>query len=290
MPWQVISKFGEESEREVYQDLQKNPLKFFRKILRIKFITHDQEAIVKSVLKNKFTGVKAAHGIGKTFIEACIAVWFLFTHKDSMVITTAPTERQVRDLLWSQINHLLNKSLVYIGGKEKQTGYSLAPRWFAAGITTTAGNEEDSAVRFQGYHAKHILVIIDEAVGVHQAIWEAIDGITNSENAKILAVGNPMTPNCAFKKHIDTGQWNVITVSALNHPNVVQKKEIIPGAVSYKWIKDKIKMWCNTPPSLPEGEEMINCSFFQFEKNGIKQIIYFSGKFLVSSPRKALIP
>ena len=50
---------------------------------------------------------------------------------------------------------------------------------------------------------------MDEAIGIQPAIWEAIDGITNSDNAKILAVGNPATPNCTFKKKIDTGDWNI---------------------------------------------------------------------------------
>jgi uncharacterized protein YlxW (UPF0749 family) len=42
--------------------------------------------------------------------------------------------------------------------------------------------------------------VIDEAVGIHPSIWEAVDGIASSENAKVLAVGNPSTMNCAFKK------------------------------------------------------------------------------------------
>jgi hypothetical protein len=209
-------------------------------------------------------------------------------YKDSIVISTAPTERQVRDLLWAEINNLFIKSKTNLGGKTRSTGFSFAPRWFATGITTTSGNEEDSAVRFQGYHSKHILVIMDEAVGIHPAIWEAVDGITNSDNAKILAVGNPSTPNCAFKKHLDSGEWNVLTVSALNHPNVLEKREVVPGAVSYRWVKDKIKRWCREISSGSLESSVSSESVFQFEGKYYKPNNLFLWKILGEFPKESV--
>ena len=128
MNWRVICKLGEEFEKGIRLDMKKNPEKFFKKVLKIKTLTCDQKKIALSVLKNRFTAVKAAHSVGKTFIEACIAIWFLMTHRDSIVITTAPTERQVRDLLWSEINNLIRNSAVLIGGKTKVTGLSFDPK------------------------------------------------------------------------------------------------------------------------------------------------------------------
>ena len=288
MAWCVICNQGEKYEKEIPLHMKSNPEKFFHKVLKIKTLTDDQKEIAESVLKNRFTAVKAAHSVGKTFIEACIVIWFLMTHKNSIVITTAPTERQVRDLLWSEINNLIKNSPVLIGGKAKITGLSFDNRWFATGITTIAENAEDSAVRFQGYHAKNILVVMDEAIGIAPAIWEAIDGITNSDNAKILAVGNPATPNCMFKKKIDTGGWNIITVSALNHPNVIHKKEIIPGAVSHNWIKQKINEWCKEESSLRK-----NNNIFEFEGKTYKANNLFLWKVLGEFPEEStdtLIP
>jgi hypothetical protein len=220
------------------------PLEFITKILKVKYITNEQRAIVESVWKNKYTGVKAAHNVGKTFIEACIVLAFLAGNKHSIVITTAPTARQVRDLLWAEINRLYSGSVISGRlGSIKQMSLNIGPKWFATGIATEAGKEEQSAVKLQGYHARKILVVLDEAVGVHPSIWEAVDGITSSEDAKILAVGNPSMINCAFKKHLDKKEWNCLSISALNHPNVIKKKNIIPGAVSYNWVKEKLAKW-----------------------------------------------
>jgi len=220
------------------------PFGFIKNVLGVKYLTPDQRMIVQSVWENKYTGVKAAHSVGKTFLEACIALAFVLTSRDSIVVTTAPTCRQVRDLLWSEINYLYANAVKPLDGEMKLMAYTLGPRWFATGIATESGKEEQSAVKFQGYHADKILVVCDEAVGIHPAIWEAIDGITNSDGAKVLAVGNPSMINCSFKKHLDSREWKTLKVTALNHPNVLRKRTIIPGAVSYRWVKDKIKKWC----------------------------------------------
>jgi len=60
----------------------------------------EQAQIVESVRDTPETAVRSCHGIGKSFIAARTALWFLYTHAPSIVITTAPTDRQVRGILW----------------------------------------------------------------------------------------------------------------------------------------------------------------------------------------------
>lgn len=282
----------EKQKEKLYIKIKSDPYWFIKNILEIKTITEDQKKIIESVRDNKLTAVKSGHNLGKTFIEACLAIWYLFVYRDSVVITTAPTARQVKDILWNEINNIIKNLSFDIGGYGKQYGYIMDTRWFATGITTIAENAEESAVRFQGYHAKNILVVMDEAIGIPPAIWEAIDGITNSDNAKILAVGNPATPNCTLKKKIDKGNWNIITVSALNHPNVIHKKEIIPGAVSYTWIKQKINEWCKEESSLSSlsslGSLRKNTNIFEFEGKTYKANNLFLWKVLGEFPEESI--
>jgi phage terminase large subunit len=269
-----------------YEDVE--PFYFIKNILGVKYLTPDQRMMVESVWKNKYTGVQAAHSVGKTFLEACITLTFLITNTDSIVVTTAPTSRQVRDLLWTEINSLYARAKKELPGEMKLMNYTIDSRWFATGIATESGKEEQSAVKFQGYHADKILVICDEAVGIHPAIWEAIDGITNSVNAKVLAVGNPSMINCSFKKHIDSYEWKKLKVTALNHPNVIRKRTVIPGAVSYRWVKDKIKKWCKETAG---HDESLNT--FDFEGKIYVPNTLFLWKILGEFPEEntdALIP
>ena len=270
-----------------------NPVRFIQDILGVKHLTGEQKAIVESVWSNKYTGIKAAHSVGKTFIEACIVLTYMNLYSNAIVITTAPTARQVRDLLWAEINSLYAKSEYELPGEMKIMGYTIGPKWFAAGIATEAGKEEQSAVKFQGYHSGRLLVVIDEAVGVHPSIWEAIDGIASSEQSKVLALGNPSTINCSFKKHLDKKDWNTMQINALNHINVIQKKEIIRGAVSYKWVKDKAEKWCTEvkKPDTPLNEPPD--FIFSFENKFYKPNSLFLWKVLGEFPEEitdAILP
>jgi hypothetical protein len=255
--------------------MRRDPVKFIHRVLGIKYLTPEQEAIVRSVWANKYTGVKAAHSVGKTFIEACIVLAYVHIYSNSIVITTAPTARQVKDLLWAEINRLSAGSEFRFPGEMKMMGYSMGPKWFAAGIATEAGREEQSAVKFQGYHAKRILVVLDEAVGVHPAIWEAVDGITSGVKSKVLAVGNPSTLNCAFKKHLERSDWNTLTISALNHPNVTENREIVPGAVSRYWVNEKTNLWCNEVTE-EDAKDLL--------KQDGRKIFSFNGKYYEPNP------
>jgi len=238
----------------------RDPFYMISEVLGIEYLTTEQKEIIKSVWLNKYTGVPSAHAVGKTFIAAVIVICYLLPYPNTIVLTTAPTLKQVRDLLWREIAEIHKKSRYNLGGILTQLYYQIAPKWFAVGIAVEKGKEEQSAVNFQGYHSGRVLVIVDEAGGVHPAIWGAIDGITSNEEAHILAIGNPSMINVPFHKHTKETKWKTITISALTHPNIIEKKEIVSGAVAYSWILEKIHDWCL---EVPVHDPSVNT--FEFE-------------------------
>ena len=62
-----------------------------------------QEEIVRSVFDNRKTAVRSCNSAGKSFVASDIALAFFLNMAPSVVITTAPTFKQVRDVLWAQI-------------------------------------------------------------------------------------------------------------------------------------------------------------------------------------------
>lgn len=245
---------------DFFREKLSDPIEFIARVLGIKAITREQAEVIRSVWANKYTAVKAAHSVGKTYIEASILLAFLFTQEDSVVVSTAPTGRQVSDLLWRNVNDQYANAQHPLGGKCNSVDLTISPRWFATGISTNPGAEEESAVKMQGYHAPKLLVLVDEAFGVHKKIWESIDGIASSDGARILGVGNPSTSNNHFASHWKSAEWNKITISAYSHPNIILKREVIPGAVSYKWLLEKIEKWCQPVDS--------KINEYVFEHNG----------------------
>ena len=101
-----------------------------------------------------------------------------------------------------------------IGGKLTRTRLEISPTRYAYGFST---NTED---RFQGFHSGNILVIVDEASGVDEFIYNAIDGVTTASNSKLLLIGNPHGYAGTFYDafHKNRSQFHTVHISAFDLP------------------------------------------------------------------------
>src|SRR5579863_6176846 len=69
-----------------------------------------QEEILLSVKTHRKTAVKACHASGKTYVAAVAVLWWLITHPNGIVVTTAPTWMQVERVLWGEIHAAVNRA------------------------------------------------------------------------------------------------------------------------------------------------------------------------------------
>src|SRR5690242_4601257 len=171
-----------------------------------------QIAIAESVRDHRRTAVKSCHGSGKSFLAARIVVWFLHAFPSSVVLTTAPTQNQVRNILWRNVNAAYDNKRQPLLGRCLQTEIDIAPDWYALGFKS----EDTAADRFQGFHAENALVVIDEAAGVDDRVYEALDAVMTSEAARQLLIGNPTNPRGEFYDafHSKRHMYNTITIKA----------------------------------------------------------------------------
>ena len=81
--------------------------------------------------------VRSGNGVGKTAIAARIMLWVLRCYRDSVVITTAPTSRQVTELLWREARDAYHASRYPLGGRfyDGKPQWELGPRRFALGMS-----------------------------------------------------------------------------------------------------------------------------------------------------------
>lgn len=210
------------------------------------------EEICLSVRDNRGTVVPSGHGIGKSWISARIALWWLFTRYPSKVVTTAPTFTQVQGVLWGEIRSALAKAKVPLCDPKDilQTEIKLSPDWFAIGFSTTERVEqrEYGSTKMQGFHSPYLLVIKDEAPGVDHSIHVATDSLTTGQNNRSLDIGNPTSPTGDFYDHCYSKNWHKIQVSCYDHPNVKEGKEVVPGAVTRDWIERMKEEWGENSP------------------------------------------
>jgi hypothetical protein len=207
-----------------------------------------QIEILESIQKNRHTAVPAAFDLGKSFIASRAAMHFVDTAEPDekvYVITTAPGVTQVKGILWREIN---------VGHrKAKLVGKCYTLNWKRDGVDVAVGYKPSdySVAGFQGFHADRVLVILDEAAGVVEALWEGAEGIAANDDSRILAIGNPESATEKFGRVCNPGtpdgkRWHVIRISAFDSPNVTGEPvpEIVKkNLVGPTWIAERRDEW-----------------------------------------------
>ena len=221
--------------------VRRDPVGFLRDVLAFEAWSKQRE-IAESVRDFKRTAVRSAHGVGKTSIAARTILWFLAAFPYSKVISTAPTFSQLREQLWREVAVAYRRAEGFFDGALTDTRLELAPDWFAIGLST------DRPERFAGHHAEHLLLVVDEASGVDEAIFEAAEGFLTSEGARVLLIGNPTAMSGTFHRafHAERALWNTIAVSAFDTP--VFTGEAVPDEVlrrlpSREWVETATTRW-----------------------------------------------
>src|SRR5438552_2061688 len=93
------ARFWEDAWGKKMAAYRKRPERFAREVLGSRWWSKQRQT-AELLAGNRRVAVKSANGVGKTYLAADLALWFLYSHRPSIVLTTAPTWRQVRYLLW----------------------------------------------------------------------------------------------------------------------------------------------------------------------------------------------
>jgi hypothetical protein len=175
-----------------------------------------QREIAEAVRDHRKVAVPSCHEAGKSWLASRIVAWWLSVHKpgEAFVVTTAPTTPQVRAILWREINRAHRKGA--LPGRTNQT------EWWIGGEMVAYGRKpaDYDPAAFQGIHARHVLVLIDEGCGVPETIFTAANSLVANENGRVLVIGNPDDPGAYFAKVCQPASgWHVISIDAFETPN-----------------------------------------------------------------------
>ena len=219
------------------------PVPFAQNLLKV-HLWSKQEEVLSALVEHPRVAVKSGNGLGKGFCASVAVLWFLYYHDPAIVLSTAPTFRQVRHVLWRQIRRLHRRASDVLGGKMLDTRWELAEDRYAMGLSADSGDQ------FQGFHSTNMLIVVDEAEGVDDDIYEAIEAIMTAADPRLLLIGNPTTVTGAFRRafYQERHLYHTITISALESPNVVAGNVIIPGLTSGQWVEEHLGTWGEDNP------------------------------------------
>lgn len=162
--------------------------------------------------------IRACHGPGKTFI-ASVLIWHqMITRFPQHTVVTAPSRGQLEDALVKEVLTQYSKLPPFIQQlfhvKNNRIELKSAPEEsFFSARTARAENPE----ALQGVHCDlgWVLLIADEASGVHEKIFEAAAGSMSGHRATTLLLSNPVrSSGFFFQTHNQLkDMWYTIHVS-----------------------------------------------------------------------------
>ena len=196
------------------KQIQETPIFFYKSILSCPYWEKQQE-ILESCFKCQRTTVASCNASGKSYNVARIALAFLYAYPNSIVVTTAPTFRQVDNVIWRELRGAHEQSKVPLGGKLNQTELELGNNWYAFGVAS------DKPDNVRGIHATggHILIIVEEAQGIAKDILTALEGNLTSNDVSLIYIGNPTVGYGTFFDSHKSNLFNKIVITAFDTPN-----------------------------------------------------------------------
>ncbi|MDR2764428.1 MAG: hypothetical protein LBB90_05295 [Tannerella sp.] len=254
-------------------------------------LDREQQEILSAVQTHQLVSVASGTARGKDFVAACSALCFLYLTprwnrvkeliENTKVALTAPTDRQVKNIMMPEISRLYHRAYMRgLGLPGKLNAYDIrtgSEEWFLTGFKADEHHQE----AWSGFHAVHTMFVVTEASGIPDAIFDAIEGNLQGDS-RLLIVFNPNTSVGYAAKSQKSERWKRFRLSSLTAPNVIERKTSIPGQVDYEWVKDKVKEWC-TPVS--EVEVSGETDDFLFEGRWYRPEDLFRVKVLGKFPK-----
>lgn len=197
-----------------------------------------QVEILNAVRDHLRVAIASGHKVAKSHTAAIIALWFYCSYPDARVVMSSTTSRQVDAILWRELRMMHTRAKRPVGGELHELARSgLKSQDFREVVGFTAKEAEAVA----GVSGRNLLYILDEASGIPDVIFEAIEG-NRAGGARLVMFSNPTRTEGEFARaFLDEAKkpfYHRIQISSEEAVN-----EGIPGLATKEWIEEKRLEW-----------------------------------------------
>lgn len=239
-----------------------DPVAFFREVLGVEPWDRQIE-ILEAVRDNMRTAICSGHKIGKSTSVAGLALWYYCSFTDARAIMSSTTSRQVDQILWRELRMMLARSGRCVSCKLEDPEAFLIPKpcphsaliegelgelartgLKAPDFREITGFTSREAEAVAGISGRNLLYLFDEASGIPDMIFEAMEG-NRAGGARVVLVGNGTRNEGEFFEAFNSkaNLYKTIRISSATTPNVVQGRIVIPGLATREWIEEKKIEW-----------------------------------------------
>lgn len=201
-----------------------------------------QDEILSAARWHERVSVRSGHKISKSTSAAVLAWWFTAdptARPKARAIVSAPTGRQVKEIIWREVVDLHIRATkrgyrLPAPAKAPGTGVAWGDGRQIVGFTIDEGQPEAIA----GFSGENLLFILDEASGIDDRVFEALDG-NAAAGARFFLISNPTRTSGAFYNSQQPGSdYTALHVSSEDSPNITGEARI-PGLATAAW-RDKM--------------------------------------------------
>jgi phage terminase large subunit len=200
-----------------------------------------QVEILRTVAAHPRVAVRSGHKVSKSNSALLLAYWWIVTRPGGRVVLTSSSSRQVKEILWHEAKALYRRARVPLGGELNSlpgSGLSFPDGRQIVGFST------DEPERMAGFSGANLLFILDEASGIPEEIFQAVEG-NRAGGARVVLFSNPTRTSGTFYDAFNTKArfWKGIHVSSEETPNVTAGRVLIPGLATAEWVAEKREEW-----------------------------------------------
>lgn len=212
-------EFLELCQSRYYDD----PVLFSEEVIGITLTPQQVEALSLLAKGKHKLAVKSGHGTGKSCLEAMAILWFLCTRPLCRVVMTAPSARQLYDVLMAEVRQWYTQSILrefdifrFTRDNIRINNAEYEAVWFATCVSVS--NPEN----ISGMHAQDILAVVDEGAGVNNEIFVRLEGVLTTEGSYIITCGNPSFTTGYFYDifHKYQNSYDLLTFNCEDSSNV----------------------------------------------------------------------
>ena len=195
-----------------------------------------------------------------SFLAGVLICWWVDTRWDlpggCFVVSTAPSSKQINAIVWREVRKFwqLSQQRFEAGLIDHALpGYitSMAHWRLDSGIELGYGAKppEHKEDTMSGIHARYVLAVGDEAVGLTESLIDDLGNITSNATSRRFLILNPTNPLSyvakIFKNAITS--WSKHTITVFDSPNFHGGEglpiEVLETLVDQSYVDDKLAEW-----------------------------------------------
>lgn len=252
------------AQRRAYAE-RRDPVGYISDVLGVPRLSPQQEDAIGQVLTHDRVLIPAANNVGKTFLLSAIGLYFF----DAVGAVLGPNGEELGcQLLLPGPDHITIRDTIYAAmlehaaraeqrgfpmpgeRSEKSVYWRVGPRWFMRAFAPPKDKRRAIAHTASGRHHPNQHALVEEGAGVEEIVWRAVEGMCSGEDEtlgrnKVISAFNPSESRGPVWERARRGRYVVIHLSGLDHPNVRERRIVIPGAISPRELDERVRTECD---------------------------------------------